>query len=436
MELQNKNIKNEKIKKDSSGSDGLTQDTEIRNNCFDCETESTISDTVSDAAGSRDSEQQKNGRKKKEGRIKRLRRNGFFKKYFVVLFWVFVSSILVYTLSRLSPPFAEFWARYLSLPIRFILAKISDIFQFSIAEWVIISLPLIAIFYIAASFHSTKKDESPQNFYKWIRAPLSLIMAIGIIFFAGFGPSYGRYRLSENLGIEQEKVSAQDLYDTAVKVNDLLSEELDSIRFGDGGASVMPYGYDTLVRKTNEAFEKYAEKADYITYFSSYPKPIALSGPMTYTHISGVYTFMTGESNININYPDFLIPYTMAHEMSHQRGIAREDEANFVAFLVCLESDDSYIRYSGYANMLDYLGDALYSADKKLYSEFRNKYMPQSLKNEYSSFSAFFRKYADSTASHVTGSVNNAFLQSQGQSHGIKSYGLVVDLAVAYFKQH
>jgi hypothetical protein len=59
--------------------------------------------------------------------------------------------------------------------------------------------------------------------------------------------------------------------------------------------------------------------------------------------------------------------------------------------------------------------------------------MPDVVSKEFSAYSAFFDKYRESTASKVTGTVNNSFLESQGQSAGTKSYGLVVDLAVAYY---
>jgi hypothetical protein len=196
----------------------------------------------------------------------------------------------------------------------------------------------------------------------------------------------------------------------------------------------MPYDYNELVKKMNEAYEKYTDGVDYISHFYSTPKAIALSEPMTYTHISGVYTFMTGESNVNTNYPDYLMPFTMAHEMAHQRGIAREDEANFVAYLVCIGSGDDYIRYSAYANMVNYLNSALRRADNDLYKQFVINYLPTEVQKEYVAYSEFFDKYRESTASNVTGAVNNAFLQSQGQQAGSKSYGLVVDLAVAYYK--
>ncbi|MBR6563668.1 MAG: DUF3810 domain-containing protein [Clostridia bacterium] len=371
---------------------------------------------------------------KKENIFKRIKASGFFTKPFKLLLYVFAASLTVYLLSRFSPAFAELWTIYPAQLIRFILAKLTGWIPFSFAECLIVSLPILAIAYIVVSTVSTKRDESMDNFFKWLRPLISVILVIVILFFIGFGPAYGRYKLSKNLDIEQSAVSADELFTTASIVSDELRGITDLVSFDLSGASIMPYDYQTLVKKMNESFDKYAEDADYISHFRSSPKAIALSGIMTYTHISGVYTFMTGESNINTNYPDFLIPYTMAHEMAHQRGIAREDEANFVAFLVCIASDDDYIRYCGYANMLNYLNSALAKADSALYKELLYKVVPHELLYEFVAYSAFFDKYRDSTASEVTGAVNDTFLQSQGQQAGTKSYGLVVDLAVAYYK--
>ncbi len=364
----------------------------------------------------------------------KLRIRGFFSFYFLFSFFIFVFSLTVYILSRLSPGFAELWTRYPSSWIRLVLAKLTTPFSFSLAECLLLSVPVLAIIYLIVSWRGMNRASSQADFYKWLLPLLCAVMLVVSCFFVTFGPSFFRYPLEENLGLVKEDVSAQELYDTAVKISIEMQEELDEVVFRYGGSSKMPYSYRELADKMNEAFKDYASKADYISSFYAYPKPIALSEPFTYTHISGVYSFITGESNININYPDFIIPFTMAHEMSHQRGIAREDEANFVAYLVCLESDDVYIRYSGYSNMINYVMNALYKADKDLYFDFYHNHYPIRVRSEFSAFSLFFDKYRDSSASTVTGTINNSFLSSQGQSEGIRSYGLVVDLAVAYYK--
>ena len=45
----------------------------------------------------------------------------------------------------------------------------------------------------------------------------------------------------------------------------------------------------------------------------------------------------------------------------------------------------------------------------------------------------FFEKYRESVASNVSEKVNNTFLEMHG-TEGTKSYGMVVDLAVAYYR--
>ena len=368
------------------------------------------------------------------------KRFGFFKsalftKPFWVLIGIFVFSLIVYIISRFSTVFAEFWTRYPAQAIRFILAKATDLIPFSLAEGLLLLLPFLALFYIIGSIVATKRDESDETFYKWLRPVVSIILVIGMIFFLGFGPAYGRSKLSDNLGITQAPVSSDELFETGIILAKLVSHEIENVSFDLSGSSVMPYSYKELQSKVNQAYEKFDESNEFITHFSSKPKAIALSEPMTYTHISGVYTFMTGEANINTNYPNFLVPFTMAHEMAHQRGIAREDEANFVAFLVCIGSDDSYLRYCGYSNMLNYINSALVQADKEKYIEFYYGYTPIEVRREFYDYALFFDKYRESVASDISGAVNDTFLQSQGQKEGTRSYGLVVDLAVAYYKQ-
>ena len=180
-----------------------------------------------------------------------------------------------------------------------------------------------------------------------------------------------------------------------------------------------------------DAYDKASAKYDFIDDFHSRVKPVMLSEPMSYTHITGVYTFFTGEANINVNFPDYTIPFTAAHELAHQRGIAREDEANFVAFLVCMESDDVYIRYSGALNMYEYVVSALYSANYELYKENYLK-QPKAIIAERIACSEFFDKYRENVAANVSTTVNNAYITSHNQPQGVKSYGLVVDLVAAY----
>ena len=44
----------------------------------------------------------------------------------------------------------------------------------------------------------------------------------------------------------------------------------------------------------------------------------------------------------------------MCHELLTS-GYIYEDEANFIAFLACVESDDSTFQYAGYLSVLNYV---------------------------------------------------------------------------------
>jgi hypothetical protein len=84
-------------------------------------------------------------------------------------------------------------------------------------------------------------------------------------------------------------------------------------------------------------------------------------------------------------------------------------------------------------NLYEYVSSALYRADSELYYELRDG-LSDAVRYEMRAYSSFFDKYRDSVASEVSGAVNNTYLQMQG-TQGTKSYGLVVDLAVAYYKK-
>ena len=364
----------------------------------------------------------------------RLKQKGILRPYTIATAVLFGCAVLVYVLARFWTAFAEFWARYPSQGLRFILAKLTSWIPFSLAEALILSLPVLAAAYIIYSNRALNRSDSPRAFWSCLMPLICAIFLLLSYFCLAFGPCYFRNGLNTNLGFKREAVSAEDLRDCAVWLSGEIEAIEDQIAYGASGHSYMPYSYYEMTGKLNDAFAAYAEKADYISSFRASVKPVVLSVPMTYTHISGVYTFFTGEANVNVNFPDFCTPYTTAHEMSHQRGIAREDEANFVALLACMESDDVSIRYSALVNLLQYVSSALSRADSELYATVYRGHYSSALRSELSAYSKFFDEYRQSTASTVVGAVNDTFLQSQGQTQGTQSYGLVVDLFVAYYK--
>ncbi len=340
-------------------------------------------------------------------------------------------SVILYILFTKSKAFADWFNLNISTWGRRLMAYLSCWIPFSLAEALLLLIPILLILLIAVG--CKKYCDSNRSTWVYVGILLSLLSVIGIIFVWNFAAGYYGSTLDQKLELDRQKSSAKELYATAEMLSAEINELSDEIVFLEDGTSLMPYSYAEMNDKLLDAYEKFCEKHDFIDTFYSKVKPIMLSEPMSYTHITGVYTFFTGEANINVNFPDYTVPYTAAHELAHQRGISREDEANFIAFLVCMESDDPYIRYSACLNVYEYVISALRSADKNLY---RTTYagLPQQVRNEEVAYSKFFEKYRENVAADISQSANNAYLQSQGSTEGTRSYNMVVDLAVAYYR--
>ena len=360
----------------------------------------------------------------------------FINKYFsltaIFLIMLALVCVIIHAFAINLPEFADFFNQTVGAFFRFALAKLTGFIPFSVTEIAIVLLPLIIgmiVYYAIKAFKCGK-----NRGIKYLATVLAVLSLFYSSFVLTFACGYRGVALDKKLSLERAEVSNEELELTARVVMKQVNALAKKMKYNDDGFSVMPYSFTALNDKLNSAYKKGAEKYKFIQNLKSNVKPIILSEPMTYTHISGVYTFFTGEANVNINYPSYNLPYTMAHEMAHQRGIAPENEANFIAFLICTESDDEYIQYSAYFNMLEYLSNALYRADKEAYKELIGE-LNERVKGELIAYSKFYEKYEDSVAADISGAVNNSYLQSQGQTEGTRSYGLVVDLAVAYYKK-
>ena len=328
------------------------------------------------------------------------------------------------------PEFSDIFNRYVSPFVRGFLATLTGWIPFSLAEFLLLMVSFIVIAIVV--FGLKRYSSSWRDVLIFSLTILSVAAYVFSTFTLGFVPAYRGSRLDKKLGLDKQPVSAEELRDTTYAVLEELTAIESEIGFKSDGFSVMPYSYEELNDKLMDAYDVACEKYDFIPKLHSRVKRIMLSEPMTYTHISGVYTFFTGEANINTNFPDYTLPYTAAHELAHQRGIAREDEANFVAFLVCKESDDVYIRYSAYLNMYEYLRNALYAANTDYYTETYYS-VPVNCRKEMTAYSKFFDKYRENVIEEVSETVNDTFLTING-TEGTRSYGMVVDLAVAYYK--
>ena len=159
------------------------------------------------------------------------------------------------------------------------------------------------------------------------------------------------------------------------------------------------------------------------------PKPVLASELMSYANIGGMFFPFTMESNINVDNPFFVVPWTMAHELAHQCGFMREDEANFIAYLACKESDDALMRYSGYLLAYDNAVSALRKVDPEAASAIGSG-LSAAVRRDLAQRAEHWAQY-EGPVQDVSNAANDTYLKANNQADGMRSYGRMVDLLLA-----
>ena len=340
----------------------------------------------------------------------------------------FLLGIVLSLLYRRSAAFAGWINENVAHIFRFALGSITSAVSFSVAEILVFSIPLLAILAVVISFLYAK---TARRRVRMLCIILSILLPLYPLYMLTLAPGYHAPTLDVRMELSADPVSAEELKQTSEILLGESESLLDQITFEEGGASKNPLSLEQTGAEIVKAYDAFLADYPITKNFSSVPKPVLHSKWMAYAEITGMYTFFTGEANINVVYPDYVQPFTVAHELAHQRGIARENEANFVAALVCTYAEDAYVRYSGLFNLFEYVISAYARADREGYRALWST-LDARLKGEMVAYSEAMEPYRDHALGEVSSTVNNAYLEMNG-TPGIVSYGLVVDLAVSYY---
>lgn len=353
----------------------------------------------------------------------------YIPRFATVSFILFAVSCIIYFISVRSLEVADFINSTVSVAVRFSLSLATYILPFSLFELLIILSPLILFFTV---FLLVKRCDSGV---KRVRAILSLLAVVSLIltsYIYTLGIGYRTTSLADKIDVEDKKsITADELFYTVNIVVDKLNSLAEKIEPEDGETR-MPYSFSEMSDELILAYDRMNGSYSLLTNYPSRAKPVYFSTVMSDLGITGIYSFFTGEANVNVEYPDYTVVYTAAHELAHQRGICRENEANFVAFLVCISSEDEYIRYSGYLNMYEYLASALYRADPERYALVRER-LHKTVITDIQASNAVYQKHKDSILGKINDRLNDAYLKANG-TEGVVSYGYVVRLAVSYYQ--
>ena len=327
---------------------------------------------------------------------------------------------------------AMLWVyEHVTHPYHLFLSKLCSHFAFSAAELVYAAAILGLAAYLLWCVY--RLIRFPEKLWQLYRLVLTLAMA-GAIFWAGLNvmwtPCYYAPGFAEQSGVDDGPLELEELETVTRWFAALASEYADEVPRDENGACTTDR--DSVLDRAAGVFEGAAELYPFLDGEALRPKPIHFSRIMSYLDFTGFFFPMTGEANLNMDSPVFLLPSTSQHEIAHQRGVAMEQECNFVAVLSCLESEYADFRYAGAALAYIYLGNALAGADYEAYTEIYYS-LSDTVRADFKAQSAYWDEFRDSAAQKASNTVYDSFLKSNGQELGMQSYGACVNLLVHYY---
>lgn len=266
---------------------------------------------------------------------------------------------------------------------------------------------------------------------RWLITSLAALSLVYACFNLFWGFNYYRLPLHKALEIDNDYTTEElieltkDLIATSNDIQFLITRN-DSLKVD------IPYSKTELLNLSVEGYKTIEEDFPELDYNIASLKRSLYSVPLTYMGFNGYLNPLTNEGQVNTQIVPYKIPTTASHEIGHQLGFAKENEANFLACLTTMNHEDKYFRYSGYTFALSYCLSELSRREPELTKELVSTINYGVLQN-YKEVREFWEQHTN-PFEPIFMFTYNSFLVANNQPEGMRSYSYVVALLVNYYK--
>lgn len=275
-----------------------------------------------------------------------------------------------------------------------------------------------------------KRQFTRKYFISGLQQIIFFFLFVYVFFNLLWGLNYNRRGISHQLGIRVKQYSLADLDTLAAVIQNRVNEYAALV------TETQRDSFDkkkTLFHESSEAYKKVTAQFPFLKYDPASVKPSLFSYIGNYLGFQGYYNPFSGEAQVNTTVPRFLEPFVTMHEIAHQVGYAKENEANFVAFLACRNYSSPVFKYSMYFDMYNYTIGEVSRKDSALARSFQQKLHPQ-VQSDIKEFRNFYQRYKN-PAEPVVMWFYGHYLKANNQPGGKRTYSEVVAWLIAYYKK-
>ncbi len=300
--------------------------------------------------------------------------------------------------------------------------SVGDLLYFMVAVWL--------LYLLVSGIRSLIRRELVRG-WLWVlcRRVVFALLLVYVLFNGLWGLNYDRRGIADQLQLQVKPYSTEDLAHLLTLVCNRLNtldslQVLDTARFG---------SHRVLFAEAVRAYDSLALQQREFVYHAPSVKSSLYGYLNDYLGFGGYYNPFTGEAQVNTTLPVLEQPFTACHEMGHQLGYAKENEANFSGYLSARSSSDPAFRFSVYADLYLYAARELYLRDSNLVRPLRDHLHPF-VRRYFRQVRQFDRKYENPFEPVVRGLYGN-YLRANRQPQGLMTYNEVIAWMIAYAKK-
>lgn len=373
-----------------------------------------------------------------------------------------------------SVAFCDWYIEYI-FPIWVnVYGRVTGIFPFSVGEWMIVAglfvvaaAVVLGLAWAAAGIVGVIRKKAVlgqmqrfvkgyYRFFAWTLLLVCFVMTLNcfILYHAStfseryFGEDDGEYTVEELITV----------YNMVAENCNRLAEQMErdetgTVIYTGSTGSLGEAAYREQLQDMADCARKLMQQLgqEYEQLDGWYPRPKAMffSDFMCQQHMQGYYFPFSMEANYNDVMHILNIPFTMCHELAHLRGYIYEDEANFIGYLACVQSEDAFFEYAGYLSVLNYLYNDLYKTwqtNRAAYETAIEKVQPVAVSEQVWADNIFVSEEEweringkalldTEVVDKASDVLIDANLKANGIEDGMVSYSRVVRLLLQYYSR-
>src|SRR5688572_24771405 len=358
--------------------------------------------------------------------FKKVSKRRYLKVFFFLVLIVFIQIITIDSLwveKYYSNGFFPIFSAILRIMAGWLPFSIGDVLYLFAGIWLIYKL-------IRFIIKLTRRQVNGKYFRNASIKVLLIATLVYIIFNIFWGLNYNRKGVGYQLKLELSKYDSGDLKN----IQQLL---LDKVNKSKQVLINKHESYPKVKKLFSRAYMCYNQSEQAYPFLHlNYPslKPSAFGWLGNYLGFTGYYNPFSGEAQINTTVPRFILPYIACHEIAHQLGYAKEDEASLAGYIAATVSNDTLFHYSAYLDLFLYANRDLFFIDSVAAKQVLKQLIPE-VRADIKEYREFLLRYKSAVEPFIHWAYGRYLIANQ-QPKGMRTYNEVIAGLIAFYKKN